>query len=339
MTIDFSAERWHKVKTDARQWWAGELGRPLIQVRLTGKEPGRKEPPLPSHEFASFYDLNVPAEAIIDRWDYDLCRTLFLGDAFPHVFPELGPGVIAAFLGAERENGQDTVWFDPSQDVEITDTNWQFNPENEWYVRCKDLIQAALERWQGSVQCGLTDLGGNLDILSSFRPSEKLVLDLYDFPDRVKQLTWKIHELWWTFFEEFAQMASGTNPGYSSWAAIYSEEPHYMLQCDFCYMISPAMFDEFVKPGIDGYQSIQESAGMDIVEVQKRYGDKFVVWGGVWVEHLITGRPDDVRKDVDRFMREVAPNNGCILGTSHSVAVGTKYDNFMAMLDQFTQWI
>ena len=38
------------------------------------------------------------------------------------------------------------------------------------------------------------------------------------------------------------------NPGYTAWAPIFSEEPYYMLQCDFCYMIGPDMFDEFVKP-------------------------------------------------------------------------------------------
>lgn len=38
------------------------------------------------------------------------------------------------------------------------------------------------------------------------------------------------------------------HPGYTSWTPIYSETPSYMLQCDFSYMISTDMFDEFVKP-------------------------------------------------------------------------------------------
>lgn len=100
-----------------------------------------------------------------------------------------------------------------------------------------------------------------------------------------------------------------------------------------------ALLDIFVEMGIDCYQSIQASAEMDILEVQKNYGDKFAVWGGVNVENLIGGTRQDVRNDVDRVMRQVAPNGGFILGTSHSVAVGTKYDNFMAMLDEFSKWI
>ena len=98
------------------------------------------------------------------------------------------------------------------------------------------------------------------------------------------------------------------------------------------------LLDQFAAAGIDCYQSIQESAGMDIVEVQKQYGDRFAVWGGVRVEHLLAGEAEDVYRDVDRFMQEVAPHGGCILGTSHSVAVGTRYENFMALLDRFDEW-
>jgi len=244
----FDNDRWAKIKDDARRWWAGDPGRPLIQVRLKGKPPERPEPALPGHEFASFYPMDVPGEEIVDRWDYDLGRTMFLGDAFPHVCPNLGPGVIAAFLGAELVNGSDTVWFHPKEDLPIADLDFQFDPDNAWYLRCRDLILAAVDRWGGSVQCGLTDLGGNLDILSVFRPSEKLIYDLYDSPEHVKRLTWKAHELWWRYFKEFSALTEGTNRGYSTWAGILSEEPHYMLQCDFCYSIGPEMFDEFVKP-------------------------------------------------------------------------------------------
>jgi len=98
------------------------------------------------------------------------------------------------------------------------------------------------------------------------------------------------------------------------------------------------LLNQFAELGIDCYQSIQASAGMDIARIQADYGDRFAVWGGVSTENLLAGTPEDVRADVDRFMREVAPRGGCILGTSHSVAVGTKYENFMALLDRYDHW-
>ena len=63
------------------------------------------------------------------------------------------------------------------------------------------------------------------------------------------------------------------------------------------------------------------------------------MWGGVRVEHLVEGSAEDIRKDVNRVMEQVAPKGRFILGTSHSVAVGTNYDNFMTLLDQFNRWI
>ena len=45
----------------------------------------------------------------------------------------------------------------------------------------------------------------------------------------------------------------------------------------------------------------------------------------------------EVREDV-RHALEIGKRGGrFILGSSHSIAVGTNYDNFMAMLDEYRQ--
>jgi len=248
MPIDFDQNRWKKIRHDSRKWWAEKLERPLVQVRLKGKNPERDEPALPYFEFTSFYDLSIPAEQIVDCWDYELCCTRFLGDGFPHVWPNFGPGVIAAFMGARLENGENTSWFFPPEVLDIDQINFKFSDRNMWFERICDIIHAAHRKWQGLVQIGMTDLGGNLDILSTFRPSEHLLFDLTDHPDQVKRLTWEAHQAWWAYFEKFNELHQPLNPGYTCWAPIFSELPYYMLQCDFSYMISPHMFAEFVLP-------------------------------------------------------------------------------------------
>lgn len=249
MAIEFSQTRWDQVKDDAARWWAGELGRPLIQmICYGGRDPGRPAPVGRGLTRATLYNPAEPVEGIIDRWDYLLASQHFLGDAFPSVWPDLGPGVIAAFLGGTPEPTDDTVWFHPSQPVEIADLHLRYDADNPHYQRVRAICRAAMARWEGQVQVGMTDLGGNLDILSSFRPSEELLYDLYDAPEEVKRVTWEAHDLWWRYFTELNTLLQPANPGYTAWAPIYSTEPYYMLQCDFCYMISPEMFDEFVKP-------------------------------------------------------------------------------------------
>lgn len=98
-----------------------------------------------------------------------------------------------------------------------------------------------------------------------------------------------------------------------------------------------ALLDMFVEMGFACYQSIQPTAHMDIREVKARYGDRLCLWGGVPVEDLMNGTPDDIRRDVAYAIESARDGGGYIFGSSHSIAVGTKYENFMTMLDEFVK--
>jgi len=251
MQTFFEKKDWERINSNFQKWWNGDLERPLILMTLTDCPTNLPKPKLDFRHFTSFYELAIPAEQIAEVWNYEISKRKFIGDGFPSIWPNFGPGVIAAFLGAKLENGKDTVWFHPAKEREISEIEFNYDPQNVWLNRVKDIIRAAQKIWGGTVQIGMTDLGGNLDILSSFRPSEGLLLDLYDNPEHVKRLTWQAHELWWKYYNEFADFMSPLNPGYSAWTPLFSKTPYYILQCDFCYMISPEMFDEFVKPELE----------------------------------------------------------------------------------------
>ena len=92
----------------------------------------------------------------------------------------------------------------------------------------------------------------------------------------------------------------------------------------------------FAEEGVQVYQSLQTNAGMSIDHLQENWGDQMIFWGGIAVENLIDGTPDDMRKNVREAVEAgKRAERGFILGPSHSIAYGTKYDNFMAMLDEF----
>jgi len=95
------------------------------------------------------------------------------------------------------------------------------------------------------------------------------------------------------------------------------------------------LLDMFVEAGYDAYQSIQKSAGMDLKRIKAEYGRFFTPWGGIPVENLVSGTVEDVKKDVRQAMDEYKPGGRYIFGSTHSIAVGTKYDNFMTMADEF----
>lgn len=237
---------WPRVIQDTEVWWEGRLGRPLVPVILQMDTP-KTQAKLPYQFWAPAYPINADPEAILDGYDAHLSQLQYISDFAPTIWLNYGPGVIAAWLGSEATFDGATVWFHPHKVQEIRDLNFTPGWNHPWLQQMEGILRSADRRWQGAVQIGMTDLGGNLDIVSSFRPGESLLLDLYDAPDQVERLTWQAHEAWWTYFQHLTSLVPH-NPGYSSWANIFSRTPHYMLQCDFCYMISPEMFDQFVKP-------------------------------------------------------------------------------------------
>jgi len=252
MPIEFGPDRWATVKESYRRWWAGELQRPILHLVLQGRDPGRPQPNAPILSQATCADLSIPAEALVDRLDYELSKCVLLGDAYPVIGMDcFGPGVAAAFLGARLDNSSGRVWFYPPRDIPIEDIHLSYDPDNLWLRRIKGMCAAAMERWQGTVLMNMTDLGGPMDILSTFRPSENLLMDLIDSPGEVKRLMGEIHGLWRRFYDEINAVLQPVNPGYGTWCGIFSDQPYYIHQCDFCYMISPEMFREFVRDDLE----------------------------------------------------------------------------------------
>jgi len=244
--IRFSDKQWDNVIDNYRKWWKGELGRPILPLIITGADPGRPEPKAPRLSFSNCSDLSIPAEAIIDRMDYDFSSYEFYGDSFPCIaMHQFGAGVAAAFLGSRLDNADDTVWFHPLPDIPIEELHLTYDAENIWFRRIKDLYQAGVKKWGDSVCLAMTDIGGTMDILASLLGTEKLLFELNDNPKEVLRLCNEISDLWMKFFKELGEIIRGQRV-FSDWSAILSEQPTYMLQCDFCYMIGPQMFKQFI---------------------------------------------------------------------------------------------
>lgn len=91
--------------------------------------------------------------------------------------------------------------------------------------------------------------------------------------------------------------------------------------------------DAIVDGGYEGYEAIQQSGTMDIRRLKEGWGSKLVLWGGVTNESLILGTPADIEREAKYAFTWGAPGGGFIYGASHSLAVGTQYENLMMMKD------
>ena len=93
-----------------------------------------------------------------------------------------------------------------------------------------------------------------------------------------------------------------------------------------------AALDKIVACGFDGLQSLQPSAGMDIVDVKRRYGDKICLMGNMDLDHLMTfGTPEEVAEQAAWLCEHIGSNGGFILSTCNILTNSVPEENARAM--------
>jgi hypothetical protein len=245
INVHFGEEEWLRIERDWTAWWTGELERPLVTLEIS--EPQT----INNWSHLSRYGLETPIEQVLDDFQPTLETTHWLGDAYPKWWVNFGAGVMAAFLGSKLTWQPDTTWFWPLVGIQsLEEILPSYEAENPWWVRVRETTRQAVERWGRQVLVGITDLGGNLDILASLRGSEKLLFDLTDDPTQVDRLVKEINDLWLRYYNELATMTDVSGRGNACWGPVWSPGRGYMLQSDFSYMISPRMFRRFVLPDL-----------------------------------------------------------------------------------------
>lgn len=105
----------------------------------------------------------------------------------------------------------------------------------------------------------------------------------------------------------------------------------YLLHsCGNIEAIMPALIDDV---GIDGRHSF-EDAIEPVTEAKRRWGQRIALIGGVDVDLLARGTPEDVRRRVRATLDACLPGGGYCLGSGNSIANYIPVDNFLAMLDE-----
>ena len=248
MKMAFSKKDWERVKQDWLLYWQNKQDRAMVVIELWN--PAVK-PVKERQSCIAQYAQETTAEQIIDLETRHIEGIDYIGDAFPRFFTNFGPGSAAAYFGSSVKPALDTVWFEKIADsLDDIEPNIKLDTQNYWFQRTHEVLDAALNKWDGSVQVSVTDIGGNLDVLAALRGAEQLLLDLYDDPETVGRLTRKITEVWLQIYRIEADKILSASQHCASWGPFLSENYTYTLQSDFSYMISPAMFDCFVVPDI-----------------------------------------------------------------------------------------
>ncbi len=217
----------------------------------------------------SYRKFNLKKSADFDRWylaknldDFSFQHRTFMnhvqnryygGEQFPMFWPNYGPGIMAAVLGITPKFQNGTMWFDRPTDikeiVEVLEAA-KINQNNPWYVRLCKVTKYFVERSKGLYSVGVSDLGGILDILSSFLGPKDLIVNMRRNPDIVDTCRSIILEKTLKVYDDLQAIIDGANLGCNAWLNVWCPKHWYPIQCDFSAMLSPKWFRRFVLPDI-----------------------------------------------------------------------------------------
>jgi 5-methyltetrahydrofolate--homocysteine methyltransferase len=229
-------------------WWRGELlDRPCIGLTVQKDNPGTL--PAPSdHATMTPEQFYFDIEARLADAEHFLAGHTWLGEAFPNISIDLGPGSLALYMGSQPGYSWDTIWFHPWPPAAEGGLP-EYDPHNDIWVKHQAMMQASADRARGRFMPTIPDLVEGLDIVSSLRGNDELLFDLVDNPAWVHACMERVTELYFTYYDRCYDILKQDDGGVAfTCFQVWAPGTMAKLQCDFAAMIGPAMFAEFQSP-------------------------------------------------------------------------------------------
>ena len=269
-------ENWEETRQKFTDYWKQcNKGRPLMHVvaRKPEVEEFAKIPhpegtyrdqmcqglnyDLPEeYNWTDMEDKYLNAEKLVGRYRH-FCETHeFLGEAFPNLNVDFGPGSLAAYLGADIGFSEDTVWFIPCFNDE--DMFWEddipqleLDPENPWFQKHLKLINECHRLAGDDFYVDIPDLMENIDVLASLRDTSLLLMDLAGEPEEIENRVAQVTKAYYPAMQAMYDACKDEN-GASAYTVfqVWGPGKCIKLQCDTGAMISPEMFRQFVLPSL-----------------------------------------------------------------------------------------
>ncbi|MBO4884414.1 MAG: trimethylamine corrinoid protein 2 [Clostridia bacterium] len=247
---------WAETKRRWTDYWRRNVsGTPLMCV--TAEIPGAADEAVQAElRSRDMFDKYRDAARIAERYRYWARTHAFLGDSFPNISLDFGPGSLAAYLGSDIRFSPDTVWF--SECVDEWE-NWPplaFDPENRWYKEHLRLFRDVKALAGDDYYLTIPDLMENADVLASLRGAQNTLFDMIDEPDVVEERIRQVQSLYYRYYDSFYDIAARKEDGRpaSSYTVfqIWGYGRTVKLQCDFSAMMNPAQFRRFIQPALAG---------------------------------------------------------------------------------------
>ncbi len=236
-------------------WWNHELiDRPVISYyfpKRSGSIGGYLDALGQDWSLAQNFD---DLELFVNGFEKRAIKTYYGGESIPSLFPNYGPGIVAAVFGVIPQFKSETMWFSrptkPEDIIQLLE-NTELNMNNEWYARLLRITTQGSERAaQMGYQFSITDVGGVLDILSSFLGPTDLILTMKRQPQIIDNCRQIILEKLLKIYDDLYAIIKKNCNGFNAWLNVWCPKSWYPTQCDFIAMLNPKWFKRFVLPDL-----------------------------------------------------------------------------------------
>jgi len=177
-------------------------------------------------------------------------NTLFLGDAVPQVFFNLGTAAHAGFFQGACYQYTNSAWFFPTL---AAGQYPAFDPDSDIYKAMRAIGERLTKEGTGKFLVSMPDNTGIIDCLAHLRGTESLLMDFIENRDWVKDCCKVIQNVWDKTTADIYDILAPCNDGGSGigWLNIWAPGKISQLQCDFSVMISTKDFKEMAVPELE----------------------------------------------------------------------------------------
>ena len=190
-------------------------------------------------------------QRIVYRYRY-FCQThAFLGESFPNLNIDFGPGSLASYLGSEIGFKEDTVWFNKCLDGWDGVPKLTFDPENKWFKKHLQLAKDCQALAGDDFYVDMPDLMENIDVLASLRGAQDILFDLLDEPEMIGERIQEVTDIYYEYYDRFYDVIKDEEGGNAYTVfQIWGPGRTVKLQCDFSAMMSPEDFRKYIQPSL-----------------------------------------------------------------------------------------
>jgi hypothetical protein len=237
---------WTESKQRYLDWWKGKglLISMWEHLKKDGAPHEQVTEPKPFTDLSQYwFDPVWRAEYI----HYQLSQSSFLADILPVANTHLGPGSLAAILGAELQAGEDTIWI---RHCENSDKQVIFDEENPWYKLHVNLLKSCKKHAENRYFVGCPDLVEGLDTLASLYGTQEVLMDMIMEPEELEVRLQKVNDIWFMVFDTIYNIIRKGDEMAFCYFSLWAPGKVAKLQSDISGMISEDDFRRFVQPYI-----------------------------------------------------------------------------------------